>query len=65
MSNDEEFLNLPISFSYTESRGGWTREMKRLGTVRELLEIWDIDDPNEDSEMAQVLRLLRTATNEH
>lgn len=65
MSNDEKFLNLPITFSYMESRGGWTRQMKRLGTVKELLEIWDIDDPEQDSEMAQVLRLLRTATNEH
>jgi len=39
--------------------------MKRLGTVKELLEIWDIDDPEQDSEMVQVLRLLRTATNKH
>jgi len=56
---DNSFLNLPISFSYTESRGGWSRETRRLGTVAELLDIWDIDDTSDHSEMAQVLRLLR------
>ena len=30
-------------------------------TIKELLDIWDIDDINEDSEMAQVLRHLRAA----
>lgn len=60
--NSEEFLSLPIMFSDHESmEGGWTRSIKRKGTVAELLDIWDIDSDYEWSEMAQVLRHLRRA----
>ena len=55
-----EFLDLPITFDDEEvNADGWRRRIRREGTVRELLEIWDIDDPAEVSEMAQVLRHLR------
>lgn len=57
------FLDLPIVFDAEEVNSeGWRRRTTRRGTVRELLEIWDIDDESETSEMAQVLRHLRTAT---
>lgn len=53
------FTDLPIEFNETEQNGEWTRRTKRQGTVAELLSIWNIDDDNEQSEMAQVLRHLR------
>ena len=52
---------LPITFDSVERKEGWSRTIERVGTVGELFEIWDIDNPEETSEMAQVLRLLRTA----
>lgn len=55
----ERFEDLPITFEETEREGEWRRTVKRKGTIKELLDIWDIDDPHEDSEMAQVLRHLR------
>jgi hypothetical protein len=55
------FLDLPITLSSTEWNGEWSRQVERLGTVKDLLATWDIDDPDEQSEMAQVLRHLRTA----
>ena len=55
-----EFLALPIVFNAEEVNAeGWRRRTTRQGTVAELLEIWDIDDESETSEMAQVLRHLR------
>ncbi|MGD9157241.1 MAG: hypothetical protein PVG39_02430 [Desulfobacteraceae bacterium] len=55
-----EFENLPIILDDTEKTvDGWSRNIRRPGTVAELLEIWDIDDEYEDSAMAQVLRHLR------
>lgn len=58
-SSSEEFLSLPIYFDEEEKSGEWTRKVKRKGTIAELLEVWDIDDESETSEMAQVLRHLR------
>ena len=55
-----DFLNLPIVFySWEVNAEGWRRQTARQGKVSELLEIWDIDDESETSEMAQVLRHLR------
>jgi hypothetical protein len=54
-----KFEELPIEFNDEERDGEWSRPTRRKGTVAELLEIWDINDPSEDSEMAQVLRHLR------
>jgi hypothetical protein len=54
-----KFEDLPIEFDDEEHNGEWSRPTRRKGTVAELLNIWDIDDPAEDSEMAQVLRYLR------
>lgn len=60
-----KFEDLPILFDIRETKpGGWSRTGKREGTIAELLETWDIDNPYEDSEMAQVLRLLKTAMEE-
>lgn len=57
------FLDLPIAFDEDEvNADGWRRRVSRQGTVCELLETWNIDDPNETSAMAQVLRHLRNAT---
>jgi hypothetical protein len=53
------FEDLPIIFDEVEKNGEWTRRVNRIGTISELLEIWNIDDENETSEMAQVLRHLR------
>jgi hypothetical protein len=58
------FADLPIVFEEDETNEkGWRRKTKRLGSVRELLKIWDIDDPHEQSEMAQVLRHLKQCYN--
>jgi hypothetical protein len=56
------FLGLPITHVETEWNGEWSRRVTRCGTVKDLLDTWDIDDPNEQSEIAQVLRHLRDAT---
>ena len=58
-ASSEEFLSLPIYFDEEEKSGEWTRKVRRKGTIAELLEVWDIDDESETSEMAQVLRHLR------
>jgi len=55
------FLDLPITLTSTEWNGEWSRQVERVGAVKDLLATWDIDDPDEQSEMAQVLRHLRTA----
>lgn len=60
----ESFEDLPIVFDDYETDGEWRRRVKRQGTVKDLLEIWDIDDECEDSEMAQVLRHLRRVLND-
>jgi len=55
-----KFEDLPIEIKeYEYNKDGWSRKVKKPGTIADLLEIWPIDDPNEDSEMAQVLRHLR------
>ena len=56
------FLALPITHIETEWNGEWSRRVTRCGTVKDLLDTWDIDDPDEQSEIAQVLRHLRDAT---
>lgn len=61
MSNDQAFKALPITFTESEHKGEWWRMISREGTVGDLLKIFDIDSPLEDSEMAQVLRHLRRA----
>lgn len=61
----EWWLDLPIVFREREAHGEWTRETERAGTVRELLEIWDLNNPGERSEMAQVLRHLRRLAADH
>lgn len=60
----ENFLKLPITFMEKQPMGEWTRDIERQGTVEELLKTWDIDDPTENSEMAQVLRHLRRVLND-
>ena len=60
----EKFEDLPIVFDDYEQDGEWRRRVKRQGTIKELLEIWDIDDPHEDTEIAQVLRHLRRVLDE-
>lgn len=62
--NCSAFLDLPIVFSDYARQGEWTKTIERHGTVAELLDIWDIDDPLEMSETAQVLRLLRCKCSE-
>ena len=54
-----DFKDLPIDLDEDEVRDGWRRTVMRKGTIADLLEIWDIDDPCETSAMAQVLRHLR------
>lgn len=62
-ANNSAFLDLPITFPELETNEqGWSRTVSRQGMIRELLDSWDIDDPLEDSEMAQVLRHLRRQT---
>lgn len=57
---DTAFLALPIDLPETEYLpNGWRRQVVRKATVADLLKIWDIDDPTETCEMAQVLRHLR------
>jgi len=56
------FLALPITHIETEWNGEWSRRVTREGTVKDLLDTWDIDDPDEQAEIAQVLRHLRDAT---
>ena len=56
---DIKFEDLPIIVQDYEKNGEWTRTVKRQTTIAELLKNWDIDDPNEMTEMAQVLRHLR------
>jgi hypothetical protein len=60
-SSHRSFLELPITHFATEWNGEWSRQVEREGTVRDLLSTWDIDDPDERSEIAQVLRHLRDA----
>ena len=59
-----EFKDLPIVLKETERNGEWSRAVYRDSSIAELLETWNIDDPQEESEMAQVLRYLRDAVNE-
>jgi hypothetical protein len=60
-SSHRSFLELPITHYETEWNGEWSRRVAREGTVMDLLNTWDIDDPDERSEIAQVLRHLRDA----
>jgi hypothetical protein len=53
------FEDLPIMLDSTEYQDGWQRDIKKQGTIADLLEIWDINNPSENSVMAQVLRLLK------
>ncbi len=54
-----KFEDLPINIEETEYLGGWQRRIAKKGTIKDLLEIWDIADESETSEMAQVLRHLK------
>ena len=57
-----KFEDLPIIFRAVEyGKDGWFKHIERDGTIAELLETWDIDDPEEMDEIAQVLRHLRNA----
>ncbi len=61
----EKFEDLPITFKERVYQGEWIKMVKRQGTVAELLEVWDIDDPYDDTEITQVLRhLKRIMTND-
>jgi hypothetical protein len=60
----EKFEDLPITFDDYEINGEWRRRTTRTGTISDLLKIWIIDDPYEDSQMAQVLRHLRRIMND-
>ena len=55
------FENLPLELDDIETQGGWTRKVRKLGTVAGLLDTWELDNPDDMSEMAQVLRHLRNA----
>jgi hypothetical protein len=57
-----KFEDFPIEFEETEyGKDGWSRSVVRQGTIADLLEIWDIDDPEEGKcAIAQVLRHLRS-----
>ena len=57
----QKFEDLPIFIDETIRDGEWSKTVKRETTISELLEIWDIDDVTDESEMAQVLRHLRAA----
>ena len=57
----QKFEDLPIFVDETIRDGEWSKTVKRETTISELLEIWDIDDVTDESEMAQVLRHLRAA----
>ena len=57
----QKFEDLPIFLDETIRDGEWSKTVKRETTISELLEIWDIDDVTDASEMAQVLRHLRAA----
>ena len=60
-----KFEDLPIILDKTEfSDYSVIRVIKENGTIADLLKVWDIDDPDEDSEMAQVLRHLRNVCKE-
>jgi len=59
-----KFESLQIISTDWERDGEWTRPIKRTQTIAELCQTWDIDDPSEMSEMAQVLRYLRDAMKE-
>ena len=57
-----KFEDLPIELTRTKwYKNGWRKDIKESGTIADLLKVWDIDDPDENSEMAQVLRHLRDA----
>ena len=61
----DRFYNLPIILNDIERQsGGWTRVVKKNGSIKDILEIWDIDnidDHDDDTEMVQVLRHLKNA----
>ena len=58
----DRFYNLPIVLNEIERQpGGWTRNIRKNGTVKDLLDTWDINDKNDTSEMTQVLRHLKNA----
>lgn len=58
----DRFYNLPIVMNEIETQpGGWTRNIQKNGTVKDLLNIWNIDGEKDMSEMAQVLRHLKNA----
>jgi hypothetical protein len=58
------FEDLPILFTLTTpaSALGPGHCERRSGTIAELLELWNLDNPNELALMAQVLRHLKEAT---
>lgn len=62
----QTWKDLPVVFDEQYALGGGTyKTQKRKGKVGELLDIYDIDDPLEDSTFAQVLRLLRDEFNKN
>jgi hypothetical protein len=59
MKEYKRFEDLPILIADEEYKNGWRRTFKKEGTIADLLDIWDIDDDENMSEMAQVLRYLK------
>jgi hypothetical protein len=62
---DKQFEDLPISIRGRSpvSHNTYQITINQI-TIKDLLDIWNIDDIYEDSEMAQVLRHLRAAVAE-
>ncbi len=62
---DKQFEDLPISIRGRSQISHDTYQITiNQVTIKDLLDIWNIDDINENSEMAQVLRHLRAAVAE-
>ena len=53
------FMDLPMTLLSREWDGEWSRLTMRSGTIRDILDDWDIDDEQDQSEVCQLLRHLR------
>jgi hypothetical protein len=53
------FMDLPMAIKTREWNGEWSRLVTRSGTIRDILDDWDIDDERDQSEVCQLLRHLR------
>ena len=59
MTPEEYFENLPIKTTELIFEEGWNKRIPSWSNIKELLKTWDIDDPKEETEIAQVLRHLK------